>query len=66
MSSQAVIRTYLTIAGLYTLSASLICGVNTLFLADYIATPAPHPPGATSATGLPDISTVDSVARRDN
>jgi MFS family permease len=30
----AVIRTYLLIAGLYTLSASLIWGVNTLFLLD--------------------------------
>lgn len=34
MSSQRVIRTYLTIASLYTLSASLIWGVNTLFLLD--------------------------------
>ncbi len=34
MSSQRVIRTYLLIAGLYTLSASLIWGVNTLFLLD--------------------------------
>ena len=34
MTSQRVIRTYLTIAGLYTLSASLIWGVNTLFLLD--------------------------------
>lgn len=32
MSSQTVIRNYLLIAGLYTLSASLIWGVNTLFL----------------------------------
>ncbi len=34
MSSQRVIRTYLAIAGLYTLAASLIWGVNTLFLLD--------------------------------
>jgi hypothetical protein len=33
-SANQVIRTYLTIAGLYTLSASLIWGVNTLFLLD--------------------------------
>ncbi len=32
MSSRRVIGTYLAIAGLYTLSASLIWGVNTLFL----------------------------------
>ena len=32
--SASVIRTYLIIAGLYTLSASLIWGVNTLFLLD--------------------------------
>jgi MFS family permease len=32
MTSDKVIRTYLIIAGLYTLSASLIWGVNTLFL----------------------------------
>jgi MFS family permease len=31
---KAVIRTYLTISGLFTLSASLIWGVNTLFLLD--------------------------------
>lgn len=31
---QRIIRTYLVIAGLYTLSASLIWGVNTLFLLD--------------------------------
>ena len=34
MESRAVIRTYLVMAGLYTLSASLIWGVNTLFLLD--------------------------------
>ena len=34
MTPQKVIRTYLLIAGLYTLSASLIWGVNTLFLLD--------------------------------
>ena len=34
MSAQRVIRTYLAIAGVYTLSASLIWGVNTLFLLD--------------------------------
>jgi MFS family permease len=34
MESRAVIRTYLAMAGLYTLSASLIWGVNTLFLLD--------------------------------
>lgn len=34
MDSRAVIRTYLLMAGLYTLSASLIWGVNTLFLLD--------------------------------
>lgn len=34
MDSRGVIRTYLVIAGLYTLSASLIWGVNTLFLLD--------------------------------
>jgi MFS family permease len=34
VSSQRVIRTYLAIAGLYTLAASLIWGVNTLFLLD--------------------------------
>jgi MFS family permease len=34
MTPQAVIRTYLTIAGLFTLAASLIWGVNTLFLLD--------------------------------
>ncbi|MFQ5931943.1 MAG: MFS transporter, partial [Nitrospiraceae bacterium] len=33
-ASAGVIRTYLVIAGLYTLSASLIWGVNTLFLLD--------------------------------
>ena len=32
MDSKRIIRTYLTIASLYTLSASLIWGVNTLFL----------------------------------
>ncbi|MFQ5948726.1 MAG: MFS transporter, partial [Acidimicrobiia bacterium] len=34
MSPQSIIRNYLVIAGLYTLSASLIWGVNTLFLLD--------------------------------
>lgn len=34
MDSRQVIRTYITIASLYTLSASLIWGVNTLFLLD--------------------------------
>lgn len=34
MDSKQVIRTYLVIASLYTLSASLIWGVNTLFLLD--------------------------------
>ena len=34
MTSNKIIRSYLTIAGLYTLSASLIWGVNTLFLLD--------------------------------
>jgi MFS family permease len=34
VSPQRVIRTYLIIAGIYTLSASLIWGVNTLFLLD--------------------------------
>lgn len=34
MTSEKVIRSYLIIAGLYTLSASLIWGVNTLFLLD--------------------------------
>ena len=34
MESRAVIRSYLVIAGMYTLSASLIWGVNTLFLLD--------------------------------
>jgi MFS family permease len=33
-SSQRIIRSYLLIAGLYTLSASVIWGVNTLFLLD--------------------------------
>jgi MFS family permease len=34
VKSQQVVRSYLVIAGLYTLSASLIWGVNTLFLLD--------------------------------
>ena len=34
MTSQRVIRNYMVIAGLYTLSASVIWGVNTLFLLD--------------------------------
>lgn len=34
MNSKQVIRTYIVIASLYTLSASLIWGVNTLFLLD--------------------------------
>jgi MFS family permease len=34
MSSAAVVRAYLAISGLFTLSASLIWGVNTLFLLD--------------------------------
>ncbi len=34
MTSQKIIRSYLTISGTYTLSASLIWGVNTLFLLD--------------------------------
>ncbi|MDQ4095954.1 MAG: MFS transporter [Actinomycetota bacterium] len=34
MDSKTVIRTYLTIGGLFTLSASLIWGINTLFLLD--------------------------------
>ena len=34
MDYQQVIRTYLTITGLFTLSASLIWGINTLFLLD--------------------------------
>jgi len=34
MTSKKVVHTYLLIAGLYTLSASLIWGVNTLFLMD--------------------------------
>jgi MFS family permease len=34
MNPQRVIRTYLVISGLFTLSASLIWGVNTLFLLD--------------------------------
>ena len=33
-TSQQIIRSYLVIAGIYTLSASLIWGVNTLFLLD--------------------------------
>lgn len=33
-SSRSIVRSYLTIVGLYTLSASLIWGVNTLFLLD--------------------------------
>lgn len=33
-SSGSIVRSYLTIVGLYTLSASLIWGVNTLFLLD--------------------------------
>jgi MFS family permease len=33
-ASDQIIRSYLTIAGIYTLSASLIWGVNTLFLLD--------------------------------
>src|SRR5688500_20164355 len=32
MDSRTVIRSYLTISGLFTLSASLIWGINTLFL----------------------------------
>jgi len=32
--SAGVVRSYLVIAGLYTLSASLIWGVNTLFMLD--------------------------------
>lgn len=34
MTSEKIIKNYLIIAGLYTLSASLIWGVNTLFLID--------------------------------
>ncbi|MGH9247154.1 MAG: MFS transporter [Acidimicrobiales bacterium] len=34
MTSKRVVRTYLAIAGLFTLSASVIWGVNTLFLLD--------------------------------
>src|ERR671915_2048746 len=34
MDSQRVIRSYLVISGLFTLSASLIWGINTLFLLD--------------------------------
>src|ERR671919_2799865 len=34
MASSSVIRAYLTISGLFTLSASVIWGVNTLFLLD--------------------------------
>ena len=34
MDSQRVIRTYLAITGIFTLSASLIWGINTLFLLD--------------------------------
>ena len=34
MKSQRIIRTYLVLAGLYTLSTSVIWGVNTLFLLD--------------------------------
>lgn len=34
ITSEAILRTYYTIAGLYTLAASLIWGVNTLFLLD--------------------------------
>ena len=34
MTPQKVIRSYLVISGLYTFSASLIWGVNTLFLLD--------------------------------
>ncbi len=34
MSPRKVIRSYLAIAGLYTLSASLVWGINTLFLLD--------------------------------
>src|ERR671918_719359 len=34
MDSQRVIRSYLIISGLFTLSASLIWGINTLFLLD--------------------------------
>ena len=32
MTSKAVLRSYFAISGVYTLSASLIWGVNTLFL----------------------------------
>ena len=34
VSSRRIISTYMTLAGLYTLSASLIWSVNTLFLLD--------------------------------
>ena len=34
MDSKRVIRSYLVISGLFTLSASLIWGINTLFLLD--------------------------------
>src|SRR5688572_33356281 len=34
MQPKTVIRTYLVISGLFTLSASLIWGINTLFLLD--------------------------------
>ena len=34
ITSESILRTYYTIAGLYTLAASLIWGVNTLFLLD--------------------------------
>ncbi len=34
MTSNKVLVTYFTIAGLYTLAAALIWGVNTLFLLD--------------------------------
>ncbi len=34
MTSRRVIRSYFSIAGLYTLAAALIWGVNTLFLLD--------------------------------
>jgi len=59
VTPQKVIHSYRAIAGLYTLSASLIWGVNTLFLLDagldilgvFIANATPSRPDANIAQG---------------
>ena len=77
MKPASVVRAYLAISGLFTLSASVIWGVNTLFLLDagldifevFIANAAftagkAGKKGPCAAQGLPQVALVDATARQ--